>query len=418
MKLNSRMVAVQRLFLVVFNFLWIHTRGDTDVFCIFMESCTLPCIFQASDEVVIHWTNATAVNAEETVHSYYNDQDQLTHQDQRFRGRTSLSKQQISTGDASLLLTGVEVQDQGRYRCYTSSISGNKDSFINLIVNAPVRKVNIQQVENRITCSSDGIYPEPKISWGHHFPLVVSPSNISIEEKHGVQQSEQQLYNISSSLILSQSFTNLIHSCTVSTRTNRKTVTFRQLPPFNSSSSAETTIPCTASKTPLTGFSLVWRFNHSQNILTQGAADVTYTASEEWRQQVKSVSQSGGLTLQHLTPKHGGMYMCERSNAEETHVTTSFVRIEDSGSGSGSEVDLCVSGSDCETNDVTGITSGLVGAICVLVLIGLGVGLYCKKVRKDRQKNQTETRDAQRQAGDVSGSPDEVPLNVTVNVGG
>uniref|UniRef100_A0A3Q3A3T4 Immunoglobulin V-set domain-containing protein n=1 Tax=Kryptolebias marmoratus TaxID=37003 RepID=A0A3Q3A3T4_KRYMA len=66
------------------------------------------------------------------IHSYFDNQDQLGNQDQRFRGRTSLFKDQISRGNASLLLRGVKVQDEGRYKCYTSTIGGNKESFINL----------------------------------------------------------------------------------------------------------------------------------------------------------------------------------------------------------------------------------------------------------------------------------------------
>eukprot|EP00064_Thunnus_orientalis_P026337 superscaffoldBa00016385_g26837 len=99
-----------------------------------MESCILPCSFQAGDDVLIHWYNVKAVNTEESVHSYYYDKDQLTYQNQRFRGRTSLFRDQISRGNASLQLTGVEVQDQGRYKCYTSTSSRPQESFINLRV--------------------------------------------------------------------------------------------------------------------------------------------------------------------------------------------------------------------------------------------------------------------------------------------
>lgn len=68
------------------------------------------------------------------VHSYYHNKDQLSLQDQRYRGRTSLFTDQISRGHASLKLSRVEVQDHGRYKCYTSTITGNKESFIDLNV--------------------------------------------------------------------------------------------------------------------------------------------------------------------------------------------------------------------------------------------------------------------------------------------
>lgn len=68
------------------------------------------------------------------VHSYYYSKDQLRLQDQRFKNRTSLFKNEISGGNASLRLTKVEVKDRGKYKCYTSTSLGNKDSFIDVEV--------------------------------------------------------------------------------------------------------------------------------------------------------------------------------------------------------------------------------------------------------------------------------------------
>ncbi|XP_035772338.1 CD276 antigen-like [Neolamprologus brichardi] len=186
--------------------------ADTEVSCIFMERCMLPCSYGGRD-VVIHWHQVSAGDI--TVHSFYHNKDQLERQNQRFRGRTSLFNDQISTGNASLQLTKVEVQDEGRYKCYTSTDRGNQESFINLKIDAPVKKVNIQRTENIITCSSDGIYPKPELTWS------TSPSSKNIT----VQLTEQLLYNISGSLIVSDSETDLDYSCTISTRRNRKRAT-------------------------------------------------------------------------------------------------------------------------------------------------------------------------------------------------
>uniref|UniRef100_A0A4W6G2R9 Ig-like domain-containing protein n=1 Tax=Lates calcarifer TaxID=8187 RepID=A0A4W6G2R9_LATCA len=185
----------------------------TEVSCVFMESCILPCSFQ-TDPVII-WFLET--QGQLNVHSYYSNQDQLGHQNQFFRGRTSLFKDQISRGNASLQLTGVEVQDQGRYKCHTSTNRGSQDSLINLRVDAPVSKVNMEQVENRIICSSEGIYPEPDLTWSTR-----PPSNLNLQNQTSIQQTEQQLYNISSSLILSDSETDLSYICTISTRSNSR----------------------------------------------------------------------------------------------------------------------------------------------------------------------------------------------------
>uniref|UniRef100_A0A3B5AT08 Ig-like domain-containing protein n=1 Tax=Stegastes partitus TaxID=144197 RepID=A0A3B5AT08_9TELE len=318
LKLNRTMTRIKCVvFLVILTFLWIPSRGDTEVSCVFMERCILPCSFQDGPNVVIHWIQTAG---DLNVHSYYDNQDQLGHQDQLYRNRTSLFKEQISKLNASLQLTGVKVQDEGRYKCYVSTLSRNQDSFINLKVEAPVHQVNIQQVENRITCSSEGIYPQPELTWS-----TTPPSNIKLHNTSTVQQTEEQLYSISSSLILSHSHTDLVYSCTVSTPTNRRRAAWRKLPPITGSTT-ETIITCAASNFSFSD--LVWRFNHSQMMVKQSRTDGSSTVSEEWRQQVKDVSESGDITLQDLSSHQEGIYTCELSDDKQTYITSTVLWTE------------------------------------------------------------------------------------------
>uniref|UniRef100_A0A3Q4GLA7 HERV-H LTR-associating protein 2-like n=1 Tax=Neolamprologus brichardi TaxID=32507 RepID=A0A3Q4GLA7_NEOBR len=305
------------MFLVVVEFLWILrvSRADSQVSCIFMERCILPCSFHGSSEPVVHWFKT---EGKLPVHSYYGDQDQLGAQNQSFRSRTSLFKDQVSGGNASLQLTEVNVQDEGRYQCYTSTISGNTEMFIILNVDAPVRKVNLQQVGQRITCSSEGIYPQPELTWSTSLSSSITNNNTT------VHQTEQLLYNISSSLILPNSDMNLNYSCAVSTRRNSKRATFRQQGLVTESQS-ETIIHCSPSHTPVTN--LIWRFNHSQIILTK--TDSQYTVSEEWKQHVKDVSESGSLTLQDFSSDQEGTYTCELADAVEAKITNILVKINE-----------------------------------------------------------------------------------------
>uniref|UniRef100_A0A3P9HQD6 Ig-like domain-containing protein n=1 Tax=Oryzias latipes TaxID=8090 RepID=A0A3P9HQD6_ORYLA len=105
---------------------------DAEVSCQFGQSCILPCRFPPGDDLVIHWFKLTPTNTK--VHSYYDNKDHLEHQHQRFRGRTSLFQDQISKGNASLQLTGVMVQDEGSYQCYTSTITETGEFYINMKV--------------------------------------------------------------------------------------------------------------------------------------------------------------------------------------------------------------------------------------------------------------------------------------------
>uniref|UniRef100_A0A3B4TVL0 Ig-like domain-containing protein n=1 Tax=Seriola dumerili TaxID=41447 RepID=A0A3B4TVL0_SERDU len=181
---------------------------------LFVLICVLPCSFQGGSDVVIHWFQVEAAVIH--VHSFFYNKDQLTHQHQRFRNRTSLFKDQISGGNASLQLTGLQVQDQGRYKCYTGTNRENYISFNNLIV------------RNRITCSSEGIYPEPELTWS-----TSPPSNVTFKNQTEVQETEQLLYNIRSSLTVSDSDSDLSYSCSISTRRNKRRATLVKLVHLN-----------------------------------------------------------------------------------------------------------------------------------------------------------------------------------------
>ncbi|KAK2812850.1 hypothetical protein Q5P01_000962 [Channa striata] len=216
----------------------------TDVSCVFMQSCVSPCSFQSDTDVVVHWI----LTGDLHVHSFCHNQDQ------NFRGRTSLFNEQISGRNASLQLTGVRVQDQHRYRCHTSTERGSRNSYVSLKVDGK-RKTNSKNTTT-------------------------------------VHQTKQQLYNISSSLILSDPVPDVIYSCRIGTRTN----TLRK-PASLTASSSETSVPCSASNTSMM---------------------VPGTVSEAWRKHVRSVSESGSLVLQGLSSDQEGTYTCELSNNEET----------------------------------------------------------------------------------------------------
>ncbi|XP_051796726.1 uncharacterized protein LOC127531413 isoform X2 [Acanthochromis polyacanthus] len=208
-----------------------------------------------------------------------------------------------------------------------------------------------------------GIYPQPELTWS-----TTPPSNINLHNTTTVQQNEEQLYSISSSLILSHSHTDLVYSCTVSTPTNRRRAAWRKLTPINGSTS-ETIITCAASNFSFSH--LLWRFNHSQMMVKQSRTDGSSTVSEEWRQQVKDVSESGDITLQDLCSEQEGMYTCQLSNAEETLISDTSVKISGGNSVNG------------------GIIGGVIGAVLVAAA-AVGLFLFYKK-KRDEEQNSTRT---------------------------
>ncbi|XP_070999814.1 V-set domain-containing T-cell activation inhibitor 1-like [Oncorhynchus clarkii lewisi] len=138
-------MTLRGLMLVVI-LLWTVTPTDGG------EDCGLPCSFQRGSDELSHWLKVE--DKDLNIHSYYYSTYQLKQKSQRFRRRTTLFNDQIPKGNASLLLRGITLQDQGRYKCYTSTIKGNMESFINIAVEAPVHLVDIQLSDDIITCSS------------------------------------------------------------------------------------------------------------------------------------------------------------------------------------------------------------------------------------------------------------------------
>ncbi|XP_062257722.1 NACHT, LRR and PYD domains-containing protein 9-like isoform X3 [Platichthys flesus] len=323
--------------------MWTFTTADVEVACVLEESSILPCSFQPGPDPEIYWMKVIPGNT--PVHSYYSARDQFAHQGERFRGRTSLFTDQISRGNASIRLTGLQLQDLGRYECYTSTLTGaGKSSFINLRAAAPVRHVDIEQVEDSFTCRSEGIYPEPQLTWSTR-----PPSNLTLQSQTTVKETEQQLYEISSTLTLSDRDTVLI--CSISTHHGRRSAVWYQPTPVPVSLfKTTTTIHCTAPNTkPPTHW--VWKFNHSQIIVNQTGVDGLHSVSEQWRQQVEDVSASGSLTLHHLSSDHQGTFTCELSSEEETHFINSYVTIEKA-------------------------AAIVVGVLVVCVALGAGAGIF------------------------------------------
>ena len=99
--------------------------------------CVLPCRFQTNSDKIIHWIKISGGTLQ--VHSYYDDEDQLGHQDPLYKGRTSLFNDQISGGNASLRLDRVNLQDQGRYLCYASTSQYNQETFVILTVRGELK---------------------------------------------------------------------------------------------------------------------------------------------------------------------------------------------------------------------------------------------------------------------------------------
>ncbi|XP_057681059.1 butyrophilin-like protein 2 [Corythoichthys intestinalis] len=140
------------------------------------------------------------------VQSFYHEADQPTNQNKHFLGRTSLLKENIKKGNASLLLKNIVVGDEGGYRCIVTH-DMEKTEFIfklhvedepNISSQSPVTTIQIQKGGEQLICSPEGIFPEPQIRWSKEHALAQALSNISSIR----QEMQTELYSINSTLNL------------------------------------------------------------------------------------------------------------------------------------------------------------------------------------------------------------------------
>uniref|UniRef100_A0A4W5MFB7 Ig-like domain-containing protein n=1 Tax=Hucho hucho TaxID=62062 RepID=A0A4W5MFB7_9TELE len=133
------------------------------------DDIILPCSLRDTHNAVhqsVEWQRPDLKPKE--AHLYRDEKDNLVLQNPVFRGRTSLFKEELENGNASLKLTRVKLSDAGNYTCYIPLVDHQK-SIIQLIVGAASRPVviieGIEGDEVVLRCEAEGCYPEPVMEW-------------------------------------------------------------------------------------------------------------------------------------------------------------------------------------------------------------------------------------------------------------
>ncbi|KAM7376909.1 hypothetical protein PAMA_013607 [Pampus argenteus] len=83
-----------------------------------------------------------------------------------YKGRTSMSIDNMKHGDISLKLSKVKLSDQGRYRCRILTLGDSFTELVAVAVSSPVI-VGIYRTSSGVIlqCESKGWYPEPEVFW-------------------------------------------------------------------------------------------------------------------------------------------------------------------------------------------------------------------------------------------------------------
>ncbi|XP_035035078.2 uncharacterized protein LOC118122470 [Hippoglossus stenolepis] len=299
---------------------------DTNVTCLIQDDCILPCSFQPTSTVVIHWYKQQI-----PVHSYYYNKDQFGLQNKHFSGRTCLFNSHIPHGNASLLLRRVKVQDRGRYKCYTSTRKGNQEIFINLEVKALIQSVMMEMTDEVVTCSSHNIYPVPQVTWATDPASAqgaLGNSTIKTTDHKG-------LFTVESSLRILGNHSNHTYFCTFTSadKTQVWTASRKNQEDMTQEEGHALSIPCVAPHT-LQNFSLTWTFA----VFTEPAVILRYDGRtrntvNQWEGQADLDQDllllGDGSLLLHKpdSEEHSGTYTCTFSGLQSRHVVQTRVNI-------------------------------------------------------------------------------------------
>ncbi|XP_030623426.1 uncharacterized protein LOC115806701 [Chanos chanos] len=283
------------------------------------RDCTLPCRFKKSGEAqVIQW-----VKWEKNVHSFYEKKDHLEHQDQDYKGRTALFKDQIHSGNASLLLREVNLQDKGTYTCYARYDSDGDNNFVAVTVKAPVTSVDIKETDDEVTCSSSGVYPAPSVSW------LTDPSSsqdiLKVTKNNSVDQ--QGLYSVKSTLKKIPG-NSTAYICSATSGSQKWIASLRNEVEKNINETQTLSIQCPVHQSDSQDFSITWTFNSTTTIVIYDSQTQELKKSDQWKNVVKTVTGEGTLQLQNLrSTEHSGTYTCDRTADNSRDIVHTCVHI-------------------------------------------------------------------------------------------
>ncbi|XP_050954387.1 HERV-H LTR-associating protein 2 isoform X2 [Labeo rohita] len=337
----------------LFFLLWILpvTLGDTHITCIYSEECMLPCTSTHLD--IIHW-----YLDKKAVHSYYNNQDQLGYQHKDYKGRTSLfSQPEIKNGNVSLLIRNISVQDEGRYRCYAADDRTNDEKYVVVAVEAPAKAVDIRLKDDTVICTTNGVYPEPKVLWSSDPPAVQRPLNT-------FSQTEDHLFTVTSQLKVDVISNTDTYNCSITTKNARYTATLKQQA---SEVKNEFIFKCPVPK----DFDYTLTLRSSTNILTYDSKTSMKEISEQWRNKVTFHPENGTIILSDLNQEQMGTYTCESTTAHNRYITQA--KIQSSGGG------------------IAFILVGIIAAIIIIIIAASGFIVIRRKLSK-KSKDTSSTK--------------------------
>ncbi|KAF5902818.1 butyrophilin subfamily 1 member A1-like isoform X1, partial [Clarias magur] len=136
------------------------------------EDLVLPCFIEPSTNAVnmtVQWSKLDENDS--LVHLYENHEGRNENQTQSYRRRTSLFKEELQKGNASLKLSALRVSDEGKYKCFIEDKSWFNYIIVQVIIEGQGSHpmITMESYDNsggiNLVCESKGWKYEPAVQW-------------------------------------------------------------------------------------------------------------------------------------------------------------------------------------------------------------------------------------------------------------
>uniref|UniRef100_M3ZR88 HERV-H LTR-associating 2b, tandem duplicate 1 n=1 Tax=Xiphophorus maculatus TaxID=8083 RepID=M3ZR88_XIPMA len=315
--------------------LWIGSAAqdktpDVAVICFNSEDCVLPCSFRPGQNETVEWFRQGAL-----VYRFNRNGSKETFKAPQLADRVFVSAQQISNGNATLILRRSAPQDRGMYSCHVQTSAGQHTTKVILKVEAPIRGLFLEQSRlsgyEEIKCFVPDVFPAPRVTWATEPPTFEDLRPVT--RKHA---KENGLFSVDSRLTKLKGRPDLIYICKMTTSYSRSTWTasLRERE-IAGTEGRDLTILC-AAPTYLKNPSLYWTFSRGDNstlILSYNSQSDRQVSAPSWDGHLELdiyKAKFGDGSLRLMDPRrseHSGSYACEFSEKFSRHVERSQVTI-------------------------------------------------------------------------------------------
>uniref|UniRef100_A0A3P9M8W8 Ig-like domain-containing protein n=1 Tax=Oryzias latipes TaxID=8090 RepID=A0A3P9M8W8_ORYLA len=248
-------------------------------------------------------------------------QERFIHQ--QLAGRASVSPQQVSQGNATLVLKTSSLKDRGTYRCHVNTFN-----LLGLFVcAAPIRGLFLEMSRlsgfEEMKCIVQDVFPAPRVTWETEPPTLEAfkPFTRMTADKRG-------LYTVDSRLKKIEGKPDLIYICKMTPPYGGPawTSSLRERE-IKGSEGKDLTLPCSA-PTYLNKPSLQWTFsssNESTQILTYNSQSGRSITLSPWEEQVELDVYNvhfGDGSVRLMNPhrsRNAGGYTCVFSTPYSSH---------------------------------------------------------------------------------------------------